>query len=155
VTLVPAAPGTVRHHLRQLDAVMRGVDLAPRAVTVRIADFVTPAALNVAMISSHQHRLGTRVTVWPVVGDVEGDAVYESRRWSEPPLRWLDPPIRLGAGDRLRVRCEWHNTTDAIVRYGDAAADEMCNLNGYVFHDGEGPPEERTGIVAILEPVGP
>jgi hypothetical protein len=151
VILVPAAPGTARHRLRQLDAVTPSLELPPGAVTVRTGDFVATGPLHVAMVSSHQHRLGTRATIRPVVGGVEGEPIYENRRWSEPPLRWLDPPIRLAAGDRLRIRCEWRNTTDAVVRHGSGAHDEMCNLNGYVFDDGAA--GARTSIITELVPL--
>jgi hypothetical protein len=88
-----------------------------------------------------------------VAGGVEQPAVYENRRWNEPPLRWLHPPLRLEAGDRLRLDCEWNNRSDETIGYGPFARDEMCNLNGYFFRDVEVPPEARTGVGGELVPV--
>jgi len=153
VKLVPAKSDEVRRHLELIDVVGMGFELPPQARSAFTADFVAPVAMNVAMVSSHQHHFGTRVTIRPVVGGVEQDAVYENRRWSEPPLRWLDPPVRLAAGDRLRVHCEWHNRSDETLRFGPSATDEMCNLNGYFFRDVEVPPEARTGVGGELIPV--
>jgi hypothetical protein len=151
--IVPADPGSVRHHLEPFDALALFFELPPREQTVHVADFTAPIDMNVAMLASHQHRYGTRVTVHPIVGGVEQGQVYENLHWREPTLRWLDPAIRLRAGDRLRVRCEWDNRSDERLRYGGAATDEMCNLNGYFFRDAEVAPEARTGVRGVLLPV--
>ena len=153
VKLVAAAPGEVRHHLEPMDVVNDAFELPPQARTVHAADFVAPFPMHVAMLSSHQHRFGTRVTVHPIIDGVEQPPLYENARWREPPLTWLDPPLRLAPGDRLRVRCEWHNRSDTTLRFGPSANDEMCNLNGYFFRDAEVPPEARTGIGGFLVPV--
>jgi hypothetical protein len=153
LTLVPAAPGEVRHHLEPIDIVNVAFELPPQAHTVHTADFIAPLPMNVAMVSSHQHRFGTRVTIQPIVGGAALAPLYENVRWREPPLRWLDPPLRLEPGDRLRVRCEWYNRSDATLRYGNSANDEMCNLNGYFFRDEEVAPEARTGVGGFLVPV--
>jgi hypothetical protein len=116
---------------------------------------VAPFPINVAMVSSHQHRFGTRVSILPVVGGVEGEAIYENRRWAEPQFRWLPTPLRLETGDRLRVRCEWNNRSDQTIRYGPSALDEMCNLNGYFFRDVDLPAASRTGIGGFLIPLEP
>jgi hypothetical protein len=150
---VGAKPGTVRHHLSPIDALAITFELPPGETSVFTGDFIAPFDLNVAMVSSHQHQHGTSVVVHPVVGGVEQDPIYENHRWSEPHLRWLDPPVRLRQGDRLRVRCEWLNTTDHPLHYGASANDEMCNLNGYFFRDMEVAPEARTGASGFLVPV--
>jgi hypothetical protein len=86
VKLVAAEPGEVRHHLEPIDIVGDGFELPPQADTIFTADFIAPFPIAVAMVSSHQHRFGTRVTVRPVVGGAEQAVVYEkpagaSRRW--------------------------------------------------------------------------
>ena len=114
-----------------------------------------PFAMNVVMVSSHQHRFGTRVSIRPVVRGVEGAPIYENRRWAEPQLRWLPAPIRLDTGDRLRLLCEWNNRSDDTLRFGPSALDEMCNLNGYFFRDADLPPAARTGVGGDLVPLAP
>jgi hypothetical protein len=111
--------------------------------------------MNVVMVSSHQHRFGTRASIRPVLGGVEGDPIYENRRWAEPQLRWLPAPVRLEAGDRLRLLCEWNNRSDDTLRYGPSALDEMCNVNGYFFRDVDLPREARTGVGGDLVPLEP
>jgi hypothetical protein len=151
--VVPADPKRVRHHLEPIDVLNVDFELPPQRETVHEADFVAPFDMNVAMLSSHQHRFGTRVAVYPMVDGVEQPLVYENYRWREPKLAWQDPPLRLRAGDRLRVRCEWHNRSDETLRFGGSANDEMCNLTGYFFRDVELPPDDRIGIGGFLIPV--
>jgi hypothetical protein len=153
LTVIPADPASVRHHLEPLDALALFFELPPRQKTEHVADFVAPVDVNVTMLASHQHRFGTRVTVHRVVDGVEAEQIYENLSWREPALTWLDPPVRLRAGDRLRVHCEWDNRSDVTLRFGGSANDEMCNIEGYVFRDVELPPEARTGVGGVLWPV--
>jgi hypothetical protein len=155
LTVVPADPATVRHHLEPLDALALYFELPPQQKTVHVADFIAPVDVNLAMLASHQHRYGTRVAVNRVVDGVEGEQIYENLSWREPKLAWLDPPVRLRAGERLRVHCEWDNRSDRTLRFGGSANDEMCNIEGYVFRDVDLPPEERGEVGGILWPVTP
>ncbi len=150
LTVVPADPRRVRHHLEPLDVLAFGFELPPHAQTTYVADFVAPITVNVAMLASHQHRYGTRVAVYRVSDGVEGEQIYENLNWREPKLAWLDPPVRLRAGERLRVHCEWNNLGDVTLRYGGSATDEMCNLEGYVFRDVDPPPTERGAVGGFL-----
>jgi hypothetical protein len=150
-----ADPADVKHHLEPMDVAAKTFELPPQARTTHVADMVAPFPMNVVMVSSHQHRFGTRVSISPVVGGVEGEPIYENRRWAEPHLRWLPAPIRLDVGDRLRLLCEWNNRSDDTLRFGPSALDEMCNLNGYFFRDGDLPREGRTGVGGDLVPVAP
>jgi hypothetical protein len=150
-----ADPAEVTHYLEPIDVVTKTLELPPRTRTTYVADMVAPFPMNVAMVSSHQHRLGTRASIRPVIGGVEGEPIYVNRRWAEPPLRWLPRPIRLDTGDRLRLLCEWDNRSDETVRHGPAALDEMCNLNGYFFRDVDLPREARTGVGGDLVPLTP
>jgi hypothetical protein len=150
-----ADPAEVKHHLEPMDVVGKTFELAPQARTTFVADMVAPFPMNVVMVSSHQHRFGTHASIRPVVGGIEGEPIYENRRWAEPHLRWLPMPIRLDTGDRLRLLCEWNNRSDDTIRYGPSALDEMCNLNGYFFRDVELPREARTGVGGDLVPLDP
>jgi hypothetical protein len=142
-----------KHHLQPIDVVGRNFEIPPGQTTVYIGDFVAPFDLNVAMVSSHQHQTATREVITPILGGVVQEPIYENRRWNEPHLRWLDPPIHLHPGDRLRLRCEWFNTTDHTLYFGNSANDEMCNLNAYFFHDVEIPAEQRRTLGGFLATV--
>ena len=155
LTVVPASPAKVVHHLEALDALALYFELPPQQKTEYVADFTAPIDVNVAMLASHQHRYGTRVAVHRVIGGIEAEQIYENLNWREPKLVWLDPPVHLAAGERLRVHCEWDNRSDQTLRFGGSANDEMCNLEGYVFRDVELPPESRGTIGGILLPPTP
>lgn len=151
--IVPARAGSVRHHLEPIDVLDLWFELPPRKTTVHETEFIAPFDMSVAMLSSHQHRQGRGVAVRAIVGGIDMGLVYENVQWDHPPLNWLDPPLRLRAGDRLRVTCEWYNDSDVVLRYGGSANDEMCNLNGYFFREPEVPREQRRGIRGVLWPV--
>jgi len=150
-----ADPAEVTHYLEPIDVGATSIELPPQARTTLVYDMVAPFPMKVVMVSSHQHRFGTRASIWPVVGGVEGEPIYENRRWAEPPLRWVPAPIRLETGDRLRLLCEWNNRFDVTIHHGPSALDEMCNVNGYFFRDVDLPRESRTGVGGDLIPVAP
>jgi hypothetical protein len=93
-----ADPDEVKHYLEPMDVSGKSFVLPPQARTTWVADMVAPFPMNVVMVSSHQHRFGTRVSIRPVVGGVEGEPIYENRRWAEPAFRWLATPVRLEHG---------------------------------------------------------
>lgn len=99
------------------------------------AFFGTPDGepLEVLAVATHQHRLGTRATV-EAATSLDDDApvpVYESLTWSEPPVQILETPLHVDDAAGLRLTCEWRNTTDDWVAFGEGARDEMCFAFGW------------------------
>ena len=111
------------------------IALAPGQSDSASAFFPSPDGepLDVLAVATHQHRLGTRATV-EAATSLDDDApvpVYESRTWSEPPVLILDAPVHVDDAAGLRLTCEWRNTTDEWVGFGERARDEMCFAFGW------------------------
>jgi hypothetical protein len=76
----------------------------------------------------HMHQVATRQTITlrrGASGPIETllDEPYsftEQRYWLQ------DPEIQVNAGDRLDVRCEYNNTTNRLITFGDSSDQEMC-----------------------------
>jgi len=87
-------------------------------------------------ITGHQHRMGTGVTV-DVVPDPQtpGGAVYSPAafQWNSPQTVYHDPPFSVPAGGGFRFSCQWHNTSDQVLRYGGSSLDEMCMFWTYYY----------------------
>jgi len=92
-------------------------------------------------VTTHQHHLGTRMRIWhddgSSVGSTEVGAharlLADSDTWAEPPLEMLDPAITFADGQGLAYQCEWNNTTDKHVGFGEGFDDEMCFLWSYYY----------------------
>jgi hypothetical protein len=86
-------------------------------------------------VMPHQHRMGTRFRIWQSAqeGDVPDEPLVDNSDWSEPPIYAVDPPITFQPGAGLSYRCEWENTSDATIIFGESALQEMCFLVTYYY----------------------
>lgn len=96
---------------------------------------VTPGT-KVFALTTHQHRLGTRMQVWysTDVNDLSTQ-VADSTSWSDPPLVTFDPPLEFPAdgAKSFAYDCHWKNPTDNDVFAGLSANDEMCFFWSYFY----------------------
>ena len=87
-------------------------------------------------ITGHEHQLGTDVTV-SLAADANdpGTPIYDvpGWLWSEPATVTADPPFTVPSGGGFRFTCNWTNTTDETVKFGESANNEMCFFWAYYF----------------------
>jgi hypothetical protein len=93
-----------------------------------------PAGTKLVSISTHQHRLGTRAQAWAskVQGDLS-DPIADDRDWSQPAWTTLAPQFAFDGSSGVTYQCDWTNTTDQTVSFGESALDEMCFAGGYIY----------------------
>ena len=90
------------------------------------------------MVIGHEHEWGTHVTLehLPAGGTpvTLWDSAFNRDFTFNPPVNEypLDAPLLVKMGDRLRVTCEWQNSTASPIEFPQ----EMCVLFGYTS-DGE------------------
>jgi hypothetical protein len=116
------------------------IKLAPRSTTtLGPTFFAIPRDYYDAKffaITGHEHHLGTNVTIDTAADTIDpGKRIYEvpDWSWSEPKTEVFDPPIVLPEGGGFRFSCEWNNTTDQTVRFGESANAEMCFFWAYYY----------------------
>lgn len=94
-------------------------------------------SFKVFALTSHQHRLGTSVTVAKSKGVSDmGTQLFENKDWSHPALHRLpdDSPLTFQTGEGLRWVCRYNNTSGSYVRFGQSAqTDEMCIVWAYYY----------------------
>jgi hypothetical protein len=92
------------------------------------------AGTHLISISTHQHELGTGIQVWSAAhaGDV-ADRIADDLNWANPSWRLLAMPINFDGTNGLSYQCQWNNTTDAEVKFGESALNEMCFVGGYYY----------------------
>lgn len=94
------------------------------------------ADANFFGITGHTHQYGTNVRVWSTPSETGADTpVYDvsAWSWSEPETVRHDPAFQVPAGGGFRFTCEWNNTSDAAVGFGESANDEMCFFWAYYY----------------------
>jgi hypothetical protein len=137
--LIPAKPGTVRHHAQSIVVGSFDIHIPPLSHAALTGEWHTPNALNLVQISTHQHHRGTRVTVDRV--DPQGNdlgPLVVSTQWDHPSVRWFPEILRIPAGEGIRFTCEWQNDDDHPVTFGVTTDDEMCFVDGYFYPDVDG-----------------
>lgn len=92
------------------------------------------AGTHLILITTHQHRLGTNASVWesPSAGQL-GPQIANDANWSDPALTPLSPHYDFDGTNGLTYQCDWNNTTDTDVHFGESALDEMCFFGGYYY----------------------
>lgn len=104
---------------------LKTYDLAvPPGVSTLRFDCTVPRASSLFQFWGHQHESGRRVRV-----ELDAEPLYDAV-WGRDPVVSGDlaAPVALAAGSRLRVTCDWDNTTGRELRFPD----EMCAFGGHV-----------------------
>ena len=116
------------------------IKLPPHATTTLgpITFTVPPdyAGVNFFAITGHEHQFGTSVTASVVANATDtGTSVYDvpGWLWSEPTTVQSNPPFNIPSGGGFRFSCEWNNTSDNEVKFGESATDEMCFFWAYYY----------------------
>ena len=133
VNLHTVAPTEVRHVAKSLSIQNDTFALPPRARTTVVTTHRFTQATNVLMLTSHNHELGERFVIEIMGGTRDGQVIYESTDWRTPTVRWFETPLVFQAGEGLRSRVTFNNTTDRIIRHGPTANDEMNVIRAYWY----------------------
>ncbi len=116
------------------------INIAPHATAQVGPTFIPlPAELsgvNVFGLTGHTHHFGTNVTIASADSKAGPDTMlYDipNWQWSEPDTVFLKPPVSLPSGGGFRFTCNYNNTSDNNVGFGESANDEMCFFWAYYY----------------------
>ena len=92
-----------------------------------------PLGVNgtIVEIGGHMHTMGSRFSLTLNPGASDEQVLFEIPEWD---FNWqgryqYETPIRVAAGDRVRIRCTWNKATGEAQKYttwGESTRDEMC-----------------------------
>ena len=106
------------------------IEIPPDSVHEEWSRCVFNEDVEVLVLAGHQHELGTRFDIAPYDGESGevGEVFFSNDDWHTPMITQYEPPRMVPAGQGFEWTCEWNNTTDEIVQYGNESTDEMCNM---------------------------
>ncbi|MFO0746421.1 MAG: hypothetical protein U1F43_12205 [Myxococcota bacterium] len=86
------------------------------------------APLHVFAVFPHMHQLGTKLELFQGPSQDDLHTAYAIDPWpfGDQPFDRVD--FDIAAGDYVRSRCTWDNTTGHDVGFGESSLDEMCFL---------------------------
>jgi len=93
-----------------------------------------PSGTHYFLGMTHQHRLGTGVTLWASAqaGDTSHQ-LLDDKDWSNPSWQLFSPVFDFNGTSGLSYQCTWTNTTTSTVTFGESALQEMCFVGGYYY----------------------
>jgi hypothetical protein len=81
-------------------------------------------------LTRHTHRWGSDFTAWFVGGERDGEQAFTSDHYEKVSYPFVDGPVLMKAGTGFRWQCDFENTEDHELTFGETASDEMCILFG-------------------------
>lgn len=144
VELYAAPEETVQHEANILFIGSPDIDIAPGAMAT-LEQYFTPSRANLDLtgakffaITGHTHQYGTDMQVQmgasngPTMTPVYAPADFQ---WDEPETQIHRPefelPDSLQAG--FKFKCDYNNTSNQRVGFGESANDEMCFFWAYYY----------------------
>jgi hypothetical protein len=92
--------------------------------------------INIFALTGHTHHFGRDMQVG-ISNDIDGEVtpVYAPAdfSWSEPETIYHAPSFQLPVDGGFRFSCEWKNTSNMPVEFGESANDEMCFFWAYYY----------------------
>jgi hypothetical protein len=115
------------------------IEIPPNSVHTEWSRCVFNEDVEVLLLAGHQHELGTRFDIANYNGETGevGEVFFSNDDWHTPNITQYSTPLAMNAGQGFEWTCEWNNTTDETVVYGNDSTDEMCNM-AVVFRPVEG-----------------
>ena len=83
---------------------------------------------NLFSVTPHMHAMGSGFSF---TRESTGEVLLETEGWSNPETLYMEPSLSVAAGEEFTFTCQWTNTTDEDVGFGQTASDEMCFVFGY------------------------
>ncbi|MCA1664602.1 MAG: hypothetical protein LC659_10095 [Myxococcales bacterium] len=77
--------------------------------------------MSVFAVFGHMHQLGTRIEL----SRANGSLLF-GESWSFDDQPTIPQTFQLAKGDQLTLHCQYQNSTDATVSYGESTNQEMC-----------------------------
>ena len=125
----------VQNIVYALDLGNTNLDLPAGKETTVSKTFTFAKKTNILMLTSHNHKLGTKFVIKITGGARDGEVVYENTDWEHPLMKNFDKPLVLVKGEGLTSVITYNNTTTRNVKFGLTSEDEMGIIFGYFYEN--------------------
>lgn len=90
-----------------------------------------PSTSRVVALMPHMHQLATSMTLEMGTSASDLQPIYARDPWDFDQQSIDNVDMQLEAGKYMRVTCNYDNTTDKTVTYGESSFNEMCFLGAF------------------------
>jgi len=109
------------------------LDIPPGQTTVSTGYCTMSSAVTLFAVAPHMHKLGIYARVAAESASQGESVLFDGPYDFNEQSYHLIPPVQLDKGDRVRVDCTHHNTTNADVTFGESTLSEMCFAGLYRY----------------------
>jgi hypothetical protein len=107
-----------------------GIGVAPLSKGVAKNSCGVPKDIELFEATSHMHHHGVHFTA----RSSDGQLLYDTQQWAEPPAWTFEPPRHIPAGSTIDIRCDYQNDTPYSLTFGESAdTNEMCIFTGAYY----------------------
>lgn len=139
-TMIPITPGTYQYEADFLFIGDPDVSIPAHSTqTLGPIFYQLPSnfdGVNFFALTGHEHQYGTNVTINSATSATDpGTSLYDvpGWLWSDPTTVQSNPPFQIAANGGFSFTCDWDNTSDSTVSFGESANDEMCFFWAYYY----------------------
>jgi len=124
---------TPDHLLTGFTFTYNNIDVPPHTKKSFAAQCVFEEDLMVWGLRRHTHEFGTAFHVWHVGGERDGEYIWSSYDWDNQLYSFEEGAILVEKGSGFRFQCDYNNTQDKILIFGQDLGQEMCLLMGMIW----------------------
>jgi hypothetical protein len=95
--------------------------------------------ITVGSVIRHTHKWGRDFSAWFAGGDRDGEFIWTSSDYEAETEHKFAEPVLMRKDTGFRFKCDYENTTDNDLRFGEKATDEMCILFSLYWEAGDAP----------------
>lgn len=132
----------VQHVAQQFTMANVSFEVAPMSTATFSQECTLSQDVTVMSLTRHTHQWGTDFSAWFAGGENDGEEIFTSSHYEDVSFP-LSEATKMEAGTGFGWECNFDNTEDHPLTFGETASDEMCILFGLFYVEGELEPTGR------------
>ena len=130
LTMYVAKPGQVTQHIGPvfLNQALLSVPATGQPST-STSSYALPQDVNFLLGASHMHQRATHF-----ISTANGQTLYETTQWAEPPPKIYSPALHLGTGTTITWSCTYVNDTGSTLTFGESAATNVMCISEFIYY---------------------
>jgi hypothetical protein len=120
-----------------------GLALDPHSESSAVSACDNSESFDIFAVFPHMHYMGTSMVVEAGPDKDQLKEVFRRDPYDFDDQRMEQLTLPINAGDHVKVTCNYNNTTDKIITFGESSNDEMCFFIGFAT----GPKADFAGCI--------
>jgi hypothetical protein len=130
LTMYVAKPGQVTQHIGPVFLNQALLSVPPTGQpSTSMSSYALTQDVNFLLGASHMHQRATHF-----ISTANGQTLYETTQWAEPPPKIYSPALHLGAGTTITWSCTYVNDTGSTLTFGESAKTNVMCISEFIYY---------------------